>query len=92
MGLPDIKTIDQTKILAGDIALWAECLPSIQEVLGFKLHHCINQACSNPSIWEMEKGGSDIQGHSWLHSKFMASLGYMESHLKREGKERNTMA
>lgn len=30
----------------------------------------------NPTTEEVEVGGSKIQGHSWLHSKFKASLGY----------------
>lgn len=31
----------------------------------------------NLRIWELEAGGSGIQGQSWLPSKFMASLDYM---------------
>ena len=29
---------------------------------------------NNPSIWEMEVGGSVVQDHSWLRIKFQASL------------------
>lgn len=32
---------------------------------------------SNFSPWEPEAGGSEVQGHPWLHSKFEASLGYV---------------
>lgn len=30
-----------------------------------------------PALGEVESGGSEVQGHSWLHSGFEASLGYM---------------
>ena len=36
----------------------------------------------HPSTWEMEAGGSGVQGHPWLHSEFEASLGYMRPCLK----------
>jgi hypothetical protein len=41
------------------------------------IHSC------NPSIQEMERGESEIQGQLLLHSKFEASLGYMKPCLKR---------
>lgn len=40
---------------------------------------------SNPSIWEIEAGGSDVQGHPQLQNDFMASLHYMRHHLQRMG-------
>jgi hypothetical protein len=33
----------------------------------------------NPNTPDVETGGSEIQGHFWLHTKFKASLGYMLS-------------
>ena len=30
-------------------------------------------------VWEAEAGGSGIQGHPQLYSKFEASLGYVET-------------
>ena len=39
-------------------------------------HDCV---CTyNPSTWELEAGGSGIQGYPWLHIKFQASQGYKE--------------
>ena len=32
----------------------------------------------NPSIREVDTGGSEVQGHSQLHSEFKVSLGYMK--------------
>ena len=32
----------------------------------------------NPTTWQVEAGGSEVQGHPQLHSKFKASLGYMK--------------
>ena len=36
----------------------------------------------NPSTWEVEAVGSVVHFHTWLHSKFEASLCYMRSCLK----------
>jgi hypothetical protein len=36
-----------------------------------------------PSIWELEEGGSGVQGHPWLHIKFEYSLDYMRYCLRR---------
>lgn len=46
-----------------------------------KIHERANLglvACAcNPSIWEVESGGSGVQGYPQLHCEFTASLGYM---------------
>jgi hypothetical protein len=34
------------------------------------------------SIWEVEAGGSGIQGLPQLHNKFKISLSFMKTHLK----------
>ena len=39
---------------------------------------------SNLSFQEIEAGGSRVQGHSLLHNKFEASLGYESSYLKNK--------
>jgi hypothetical protein len=31
-------------------------------------------------------GGSEVQGHPWLHSEFEASLGFLRPHLKTKTK------
>lgn len=31
----------------------------------------------NPSVWEVKVGGSGVQAHTWLHSKFEVGLGYI---------------
>ena len=33
---------------------------------------------SNSKNWEVEAGGSGVQGQSWLNSKLEVSLGYMK--------------
>lgn len=35
---------------------------------------------------EVEAGGSEVQSHSWLHSKYYASVDYMILFLKNEKK------
>ena len=40
----------------------------------------------NLSIWEVEAGRFEVQGHSELHRKFETSLGCMRPCLKRQGK------
>jgi hypothetical protein len=46
-------------------------------------------ACTcSASIWEVEKGRSDVQGHSKLHSDFWAALDYMKPCQERRGKGR----
>lgn len=58
----------------------------------FVTQFCINWdlvACAcNPSSWELETRGSEVQVHSWLPSKFKASLGYMKPHLKTKQKKK----
>lgn len=36
---------------------------------------------------EVEAGGSEVQSHSWLHSKYYASVDYMILFLKNEKKK-----
>lgn len=40
----------------------------------------------NPSTWKVEAGGLEIWGHPCLYTRFKASLGYMRSCLKYQGK------
>lgn len=40
-------------------------------------------AC-HPSVWEVESGGSGVQGYPQLHGEFMASLSYMSPCQKRQ--------
>ena len=43
----------------------------------------------NSNTWEVEAGGSEVQGHPWLHSEFKASPELLETQTRREeGKER----
>lgn len=39
---------------------------------------------------EVEAGGSEVQSHSWLHSKYYASVDYMILFLKNEKKKECT--
>lgn len=36
------------------------------------------------NTWEVQAGGSEVQGHSQLHRKSEASLGYMRLFLKEK--------
>lgn len=47
---------------------------------------CVKWSWDMPVILALEKRGLRIQGHSQLHSKFMASLGYMILYLKNKQK------
>lgn len=38
----------------------------------------------------MEAGGPEVQGHLQLHGDFEATLGYMRSSKRNEGKKRET--
>ena len=40
----------------------------------------------NPKTWEVETGRSEIQGHLCSHSKFQASLGYMNPCLNKQNR------
>lgn len=46
------------------------------------------QAC-NPSMWEVEKGGSEVQCHSWLHGEFEAAMAFMGHCLKQANDKEN---
>ena len=46
------------------MAQLGECLPGLDYT-------------SNPSIWQVEAGETDVRGYLWLHEEFKASLGYM---------------
>lgn len=55
---------------AGDIAPLVECLLSMHETMrSFPAAHALGVVVYvyNPSTWELEAGGSKIQGHPWLH-------------------------
>lgn len=71
---------------AGKAAQWAECLPTMQELLGsipalLKLG-MVAHTC-DLSMWKVEKDAAEVQGHPWLKSKFKARLGYIVACLKR---------
>lgn len=57
----------------------------------FHCHYAIHQVwwhtVCNVRIWQEELGGSEVQSHSQLHSKFMASLGYVRPCLKKDKKK-----
>lgn len=40
-------------------------------------------AC-DPSTWEVKVEGSEVQGHSWAHREFEASLGFLRPYLKKQ--------
>lgn len=46
----------------------------------------VSQVCS-PSMWEVEAGSSEFQGHSLLITEFEASLGYLRTYLKKKIKQ-----
>lgn len=64
---------------AKDGAQLVECLPHLQELQLRSLmpHKLIVFQPVIPALPEEEAGGSEFQGHLWLHNKFEASLGYM---------------
>lgn len=45
---------------------------------------------SNPSALEVQAGGLEVQGHSWLYIQFEASLGYTRPCLNEEEEEKTT--
>ena len=70
--------------VTGNVGQLVEYLYSIQK--GFELWHCkmsgVAALACDPNISEVEGRGPGVQGHSWLHSEFQASLGYMKPCLK----------
>lgn len=42
----------------------------------------VAHAC-NPSLWEAEAVGSEVQGYLWLHSKSETSLGYIVNYREK---------
>lgn len=46
----------------------------------------------NLITWEVKAGGSDIQGHLWVHSKLENSLGYKRDLVKEREKKGEKMA
>lgn len=70
---------------AGNTVWMVECLLNKKPCVEYLPPHkpdMVAHAC-NYSIWEMEAGQSEIQGHSWLHGKFKANLGYLRPCLKQ---------
>ena len=41
----------------------------------------------NPSIWEIEAGGSGVQSHAQLSGKFAASPAYVRPSLSKQNKD-----
>ena len=70
-----------------DVAQWTECLsrmhrapysiPGIPRITGIGV-----QAC-NPSPWEVQAGGSEVQSHPQVHRQFVVSLDMREREKKR---------
>lgn len=62
------------------LAQWTERLTSIHKAQGLipspAQSMSVLNTC-NPSTWEVEAGGSEVEGHPWLHKEFEAGLGYM---------------
>lgn len=48
---------------------------------GMSSHTC------NSSTWEVETGGSKVQGHFWLPNEFRTSLGYLRAYLKNKNNQ-----
>lgn len=48
----------------------------------FNIPDMVAQAC-NPSPWDVDVGGSEVHGHSWLHSDAKARLKYIKLCLKK---------
>lgn len=66
--------------LPGTVRLWVRFQACITDVMSY--------SC-NPSSWEGEVGGPEVQGHSCIHIKFEANLGHTQgpvSERKRSGK------
>lgn len=83
---PDVGRTDIKKPKTG--AQFSECLPVLAQhawkpwvcdptlnKMGYVAHTC------NPSVWEVQKGESGVQGHPWLYSKLDIILGNIRSRL-----------
>lgn len=67
---------------------------------GFRPQHCIKVGMTvhtcNSRTYELEAGGSEVQGYCWLHKEFKLNLGHMRpflnnnkgSYINRNKKER----
>lgn len=55
-----------------------QVLASSHETLGLTLRAALN-ASVNRGTWEVEAGGSQVQGHPQLHNEFEASLAYLKT-------------
>lgn len=53
------------------LSWWKSQVPSPAGVLGASAHTYI------PGTLEVEAGGSEAEGHPWLHTEFKASLAYV---------------
>ena len=65
----------------------AQCLASVHEALSSSpaphKPHVVLYAC-DPSTWEVETGGSEVQGHPLLLSEFEASLEFMRDPVSKK--------
>lgn len=71
---------------------WPNKYNSVSRVLACRRHWVQSPAqhrtvivthAYKPSTWDVEAGGSEIQSHFRLHSKFEASLGYLRPYLRQ---------
>lgn len=69
----------------GDAAQLVECLHSLQEASNHSKPGVMAHT-SHPSIWEVEEGVLEVQGHHWLHNELETSLGSMRPCLKNKNK------
>jgi hypothetical protein len=58
-------------------------MDKVQHSIYSMLAGCGAHTC-NFNVIEVQAGGSKVQDHAHLHSKFKASLGYMRSCLKKK--------
>lgn len=57
--------------VAGDVAPWEECLPSMHKALDASPHHCINKA------WWRTSAIPTLRRQKHKDQKFKANLGYI---------------
>lgn len=67
----------------GDVALLVEGLPSMRKSWVQSQHHKLNTVAGvyHPSTQEVETGGSEVQSHPQLYSKFKASVGCVTTYV-----------